>query len=174
MDPTVGQRNRAQQRQWYGEPVGDTVARLTKALSLTQGQLAAAAGLSPAMLSQLASGTRGKIANPAVLTRLQALVSLADDPETASLPRAELARRISAVAAQDAVGSGALTSGTDTANRGAQGVQAVLRAVASATELERAAALLETQTPALAEVLRVYGLGRASDAREHFTRVTAR
>ncbi len=173
MDPATTRRNRVQQEQWYGESIGDTVARLTAALGLTQGQLAAAAGLSPAMLSQLSSGARAKIANPAVLARMQALVALADDPAMTSLPRAELAGRVAAVAAQGSAGTGALTSTSSAGGRGAEAVQAVLRAVASATEVEGAAALLDAVTPALAEVLRVYGLGRTSEAREHFTRVTA-
>lgn len=173
MDAARTQRNRTQQQQWYGEPISDTVARLTERLGLTQGQLAGAAGLSPAMLSQLSSGARAKIANPAVLARMQALVALADDPATAILRPTELAAQISAVAAHDTRASTAFTASPAGAGRGAEAVQAVLRAVASAAEVESAASLLDVGTPALAEVLRVYGLGRASEARHHFDRVVS-
>ena len=162
-------RNVEQQVLWYGEAVGDTVRRLTTALGLTQGQLAAVVGLSAPMLSQLASGQRAKIANPAVLQRLQALGELAASP---GLGREELAARIEAVRGSEA--TGVLTTGTAPApGRGADAVQALLRAVASADEVARAADLLQAEAPALAEVLRVYGLGRTAEARTHFAAATA-
>lgn len=65
--------NRHRQRELYGAPLGDRVRRLTAALGVTQARLAHALGLSPAMLSQLASGRRVKIGDPAVLARLQLL-----------------------------------------------------------------------------------------------------
>lgn len=164
---TAPERNRQQQSAWYGEPVGETVRRLTGALDLTQAQLAALVGMSAPMLSQLATGQRAKIANPTVLIRLQALSELAADPGLAELSRAELSRRVEAVRELDA--SGVLTStGTGPAGRGADAVQALLRAVASAGEVERAAQLLTVELPALAEVLRVYGLGRTAEARRHY------
>lgn len=163
-------RNVAQQAQWYGEPIGDTVRRLTAVLGLTQGQLAGAIGLSAPMLSQLASGQRAKIGNPAVLSRLQALVALADDAELPELSRAELTRRIELVTAQDT--TGVVPTTTNSSGRGAEAVQTLLRAVASAAEVERAAALLHAEHPALAELLRVYGLGRTAQAREHYAAVT--
>ena len=55
------QRNVAQQREWYGEPLGDRVRRLVVAFDVSQAQLAEVLGLSPPMLSQLMSGRRGKI-----------------------------------------------------------------------------------------------------------------
>ena len=166
MDEAAVDRNRAQQAAWYGEPVGDTVRRLVTALGLTQGQLAAAVGLSAPMLSQLASGQRAKIANPSVLARLQALSELADDPGLPELSRAELARRTQAV--RELEPTGVLSTTTAGTGSGAAAVQALLRAVASAAEVERAAALLEAEHPALAEVLRVYGLGRTAEARAHW------
>ena len=172
MDVQAVERNRAQQAQWYGEPVGDTVRRVTAALELTQGQLAGLVGLSAPMLSQLASGQRAKIANPSVLARLQALTALADDPALPLLPRAEVVRRTEAVRSLDATGLMATGTGTGTAAAGgAEAVQALLRAVASADEVASAAALLEPGHPALAEALRVYGLGRTAEARRHWAAV---
>ena len=51
-------RNLAQQREWYGEPLGDRVRRLVVAFDVSQAQLADVLGLSPPMLSQLMSGRR--------------------------------------------------------------------------------------------------------------------
>lgn len=166
MDESAIARNLDQQRQWYGEAVGDMVRRLTAALGLTQGQLAKVIGLSAPMLSQLASGQRAKIANPSVLARLQALAELSESPELDQLSREELARRIEDVGEQ--ASTGLLTSSRTTGGREAEAVQGLLRAVASALEVQAAADLLEPEHPALAQVLRVYGLGRTSEAREHY------
>src|SRR6185437_3341216 len=59
--------NRHRQRELYGCLLGDRVRRLTTVLGITQARLARALGLSPAMLSQLASARRVKIGDPAVL-----------------------------------------------------------------------------------------------------------
>src|SRR3954469_20746063 len=66
-------RNRGRQRELYGAPLGDRLRRLTGELGITQGRLAQTLGLSPAMLSQLASARRVKIGDPAVLARLRLL-----------------------------------------------------------------------------------------------------
>ena len=65
--------NRDRQRELYGAPLGERVRRLTGLLRISQARLARALGLSPAMLSQLASGRRVKIGDPAVLARLLVL-----------------------------------------------------------------------------------------------------
>jgi transcriptional regulator with XRE-family HTH domain len=65
--------NRARQRELYGAPLGDRVRRFTGLLRISQARLARALGLSPAMLSQLASGRRVKIGDPAVLARMLVL-----------------------------------------------------------------------------------------------------
>jgi transcriptional regulator with XRE-family HTH domain len=62
--------NRERQRELYGAPLGDRVRRLTTGLGISQARLARALGVSPAMLSQLVSGRRVKIGDPAVLARL--------------------------------------------------------------------------------------------------------
>ncbi|WP_224403173.1 helix-turn-helix domain-containing protein [Pseudonocardia sp. ICBG1034] len=66
-------RNRDRQSAIYGEPLDERIRRLTTGLGITQARLAAAIGLSPAMLSQLAGGRRVKIGDPAVLGRMTAL-----------------------------------------------------------------------------------------------------
>jgi hypothetical protein len=50
-------------------------------------------------------------------------------------------------------------------------VQALLREVASAAEIEAAAALIGDRFPDLAELLRVYGNGRTSEAEAHYARI---
>jgi DNA-binding transcriptional regulator YiaG len=65
--------NLERQRALYGAPLGERIGRLTTALGISQGRLARTLGLSPAMVSQLASGRRCKIADPDVLARLQLL-----------------------------------------------------------------------------------------------------
>lgn len=116
------------------------------------------------MLSQLATGQRAKIGNPAVLSRLQQVAQIADDPTLDQLPRAEAESRLAQVRAVSTAGT---ITGSSTGN-GAPAVQAVLRALASAAEIEDAAHRLERTHPALAEFLRVYGTGRTAQAREHF------
>jgi transcriptional regulator with XRE-family HTH domain len=65
--------NRERQRELYGVVLGDLVRSLTGALHISQARLAQALGISPAMLSQLASARRVKIGDPAVLARLRLL-----------------------------------------------------------------------------------------------------
>jgi hypothetical protein len=65
--------NRERQREMYGVALGDLVRSLTGALHVSQARLARALGVSPAMLSQLASARRVKIGDPAVLARLRLL-----------------------------------------------------------------------------------------------------
>lgn len=66
----VIQRNIEWQRQWYGEPLGDRLRRLVVAFDVSQAFLADVLGISAPMLSQVMSGRRAKIGNPAVLARL--------------------------------------------------------------------------------------------------------
>ena len=67
----------AAQTDMYGEPLGQRVGRLLAAYGVSQARLAAVLGLSPPMLSQLMSGQRAKISNPAVFGRLVRLEELA-------------------------------------------------------------------------------------------------
>ncbi|MGH3426772.1 MAG: hypothetical protein ACRDQZ_04280, partial [Mycobacteriales bacterium] len=77
-------RNVALQREWYGEPLGDRVRRLVVAFAVSKAQLAEVLGLSAPMLSQLMSGRRAKIGNPAVLVRMVMLERRVLTPEVAS------------------------------------------------------------------------------------------
>lgn len=140
--------NLAQQRALYGEPLRDLADRVMGALGLTQGRLAEALGLSAPMLSQLLSGRRVKIGNPAVVQRLQSLLDLAD--EAPGLTTDELAARMTA--ARDVQG----TFTTGRVVRDDQHAAAVgeLQASASRAELDDAAALLEGRHPRLAALLR--------------------
>lgn len=140
--------NLARQRELYGEPLRDLADRVMVGLGLTQGRLAETLGLSAPMLSQLLSGRRVKIGNPAVVQRLQALLALTE--EAPRLTRDEVAARV--VAAHD-------VQGTFTTGRVAKGDQravavAALRSSVSAAELAEAAALLDARQPGLAALLR--------------------
>lgn len=155
----------AQQRELYGEPVGDLVRRACAALTLSQQQLARTLGLSPAMLSQLVTGHRIKMGNPLTLARLQAVLSLAD--EAPGLTRRSLEARLQEIARSH----GNLSTSQPRAVSGPEGaevVRRVLHAVASGHELEQAARLIEPGSPRLAEMLRVYGTDPAQKAIEHY------
>lgn len=97
-----------QQRTLYGAPLSDLVAEVTAALGLTQGRLAEVLGLSAPMLSQLLSGQRVKIGNPAVVHRLQSVLTLSGQAERFS--PTEVAERLAEIRTEQAT----LTGGHDT------------------------------------------------------------
>ena len=149
--------NRSRQRELYGRPLGDRVRRLTAVLGITQARLARTLGVSPAMLSQLASARRVKIGDPAVLARLQLL-----DQRCAAVPPRgpvavdalleEVARsRHHWTAADPSPAGPRVPSGPATGRAGA--VDA-LRSVAPPARLAAAAATLAPTFPELADVLR--------------------
>lgn len=74
----------------YGEPWADRFTRIRTAYGLSQGTLAATVGLSAPMVSQLASGQRVKISNPAVLARIVFLEEHLTDPGVAGGDRARI------------------------------------------------------------------------------------
>lgn len=154
----------AQQRQLYGEPLGEIIRRVGSALGLSQAGVARVIGMSPAMLSQLASGHRTKIGNPLVLARFQQLAELAAGPVPAE---PELRRRLDAIAA----GSSPVTATRPRAVAGPDVVRRLLRAVASGRELEAAATAVADVAPGVAEVLRAYGTGSVEDAAAHYRSV---
>jgi hypothetical protein len=155
-------RNRGRQRELYGAPLGDRLRRLTGELGITQGRLAQTLGLSPAMLSQLASARRVKIGDPAVLARLQLL----DRRCAAGPPRGRVAvdALLAEVAGAQLQWTGADGPGgaSEIARRPATGAHSVagstpadaLRAVAPPARLAAAAAALAPAFPELARVLR--------------------
>jgi len=168
------QEARELQRGWYGEPLGDLFRRVIADLGLNQARLAGVLGLSAPMLSQLMSGQRAKIGNPAVVQRVQALQELAFEVAEGKTGGREAAARMDQI--RDSAGTSVL--GTTHSSSGAaeaapprqvvRGIQTVLRAMASASEIERAAYDLAPGYPHLAEFLRVYGAGRTSDALAHY------
>lgn len=179
-------RNRALQTEWYGEPLGDRVRPLLGRLGMSQSGLAGVLGLSAPMLSQLMSGQRAKISNPAVLHRLMAVEELVAGPGFGALSAAGVQARLEEIGAESAATTtgmrGAVSGRVPVGPAGPEGaaergaaeavrlVQALLREVASAAEIEAAAGLIADRSPDLAEVLRVYGTGRTGEAEEHFAR----
>lgn len=165
------ERNLQAQQSAYGEPLAQVFRRLMDAFDLTQAGLARQLGMSPPMLSQLISAHRVKIGNPAVLHRLQSLEELAEDVRRSRVQAEEVAARLAEI--QAATGRWTRTEaherGTDD-EVVVEGVRNLLRAVASGQELKAAAAALDQAHPALAELLRVYGLAPDGAARDHFAR----
>lgn len=101
-----------QQRALYGAPLSELGATVRTGLGLTQGKLAEALGLSAPMLSQLMSGQRVKIGNPAVVHRLQRLLDLAR--EGAALSPDEIQGRIAAISEEQSTLTGAAIDDTQT------------------------------------------------------------
>jgi transcriptional regulator with XRE-family HTH domain len=180
IDDDPVRRNRARQTEWYGESLNDRFRRLLNRLQLSQAGLADVLGLSAPMLSQLMSGHRAKISNPAVLARLLAVEEIAADQQAASWTDRDLHDRLTQVRAQAPTTSSAfrITPAGGGEPQPAKaldpvaGMQALLRSVASAAEIEGAAQLIERTYPDLATLLRIYGNGRTADARAHYASVT--
>ncbi|MER5736194.1 MULTISPECIES: DNA-binding protein [unclassified Streptomyces] len=168
-------RARELQRSWYGEPLGALFRRLIDDLGLNQARLAAVLGLSAPMLSQLMSGQRAKIGNPAVVQRVQALQELAVQVADGSVSAAEATDRMDEI--KKSQGGSVLTgtngqatsgSGAPTVRRVVREIQSLLRSVAAAGDIIDAADSLAPAHPELAEFLRVYGAGRTADAVAHY------
>lgn len=136
-----------QQRALYGEPLGELVGRLRETFGLTQARFAGVLGLSAPMLSQLSSGQRVKIGNPAVVRRLEALVELADRAQ--DLPGEEVAARIEHIAQDTTTLASTRRSPVE-----ASEVREALRRLAAPEALRAAAHAVEQNAPRLAEVLR--------------------
>lgn len=168
-------RARELQRSWYGEPLGALFRRLIDDLGLNQARLAAVLGLSAPMLSQLMSGQRAKIGNPAVVQRVQLLQDLSGQVADGSVSAAEATARMDEIKKSQGgsvlsttgqtVGTG---SGAPTVRRVVREIQSLLRSVAAASDIIEAAGTLAPEHPELAEFLRVYGAGRTSDAIAHY------
>ena len=144
-------RNVALQREWYGEPLGDRVRRLVVAFDVSQAQLAEVLGLSAPMLSQLMSGRRAKIGNPAVLARMVMLERRVLTPEVASGDPAAIRTAL------EQVRDSRPTVSRDTLpveKHGDEVLLPALRALAPPAELAAAARLLREGFPLLAGLLR--------------------
>lgn len=161
-------RNRATQADLYGEPLDVLLGRLMTALGLTQARLAKVLGLSAPMLSQLIGGHRIKIGNPAAVQRLQGLSELAQELAADAVTREEVEEQLTAISAQTGAFTHTVGTGKVPAPAGVRAIQRMLRAVASAEEVLAAADQLSGTQPAIAEFLRVYGVGRTAEAVEHY------
>ncbi|KIZ19407.1 helix-turn-helix domain-containing protein [Streptomyces natalensis] len=167
-------RARELQRSWYGEPLGALFRRLIEDLGLNQARLAAVLGLSAPMLSQLMSGQRAKIGNPAVVQRVQALQELAGQVADGSVSAAEATNRMEEI--KKTAGGSVLnnttqqtsSTGATTVRRVVREIQSLLRSVSDAGDIIDAANSLAATHPELAEFLRVYGAGRTADAVAHY------
>lgn len=170
----TSERARELQRSWYGEPLGVLFRRLIDDLGLNQARLAAVLGISAPMLSQLMSGQRAKIGNPAVVQRVQALQELAAEVANGGVSAAEAAERMESVrkTAGGAVLGGTThtqsSTGATTVRRVVREIQSLLRSVSAAGDIIDAADTLAPTHPELAEFLRVYGAGRTADAVAHY------
>ncbi len=83
----------------YGLTWADRLHRLMASYRLTQARLAAVIGLSAPMVSQLISGQRVKISNPAVYARVVRLEELAGSPGVLAGDPAEIDRVLADVTA---------------------------------------------------------------------------
>ncbi|GAA1586406.1 DNA-binding protein [Kribbella sancticallisti] len=171
MDQT--ESNLRQQTELYGEPLGVLMRRIGGTLGLTQARLAEAIGLSAPMLSQLMSGQRVKIGNPAVVSRLHSLDELAGRVAEGALDETEITAALDQIRGS----TGAFTKSVPTASVArpaartvVREIQDLFRAVASADEVQRAAGLIGAESPGLAELLLAYGAGRTDDAVAHYER----
>jgi predicted XRE-type DNA-binding protein len=154
-DRTIVQRNLALQREWYGEPLGDRVRRLVVAFDVSQANLAEVLGISAPMLSQVMSGRRAKIGNPAVLARLIMLERKVLVPDVAAGKREALQRALDEVrASKPSVTRDSLP--VDVGRNDRVAITA-LRRVAEAADLTAAADLLDGKYPDLADLLRRAG-----------------
>lgn len=128
--------NRRTQTELYGAPVAELVGTVRAATGLTQTALAKVLGLSAPMLSQLVSGQRIKISNPAAVARLEALLDLAQRED---LPAAERDGEIARIASEQRT----LTSQRRAAGPERHELVAALASSASAEELARVAGAAE-------------------------------
>ena len=168
-------RARELQSNWYGEPLGTLFRRLIDDLGLNQARLASVLGLSAPMLSQLMSGQRAKIGNPAVVQRVKALQELSLQVRDGTISAAEATQRMDEI--RRTAGGNVLSttvhhqsssSGATPVKRVVREIQSLLRSVADAQEILDASAILAESHPEIAEFLRVYGAGRTAQAVQHY------
>ncbi|RKQ33674.1 DNA-binding protein [Kocuria tytonis] len=141
-DEPVSSENINQQIRLYGQPLSERFGAVVGAYGITQRRLAQVLGLSAPMLSQLISGRRIKIGNPAVYERLVML----EDSAGASDPEAVLSR---VEASQPVLSTSQIRTGI---TKDTDAVSA-LASVVPVGELERALVMLGDSTPVLSKVL---------------------
>ena len=137
-----------EQTRLYGEPLAGIFGRVLTAFAIPQSRLAEVIGLSAPMLSQLASGRRVKISNPAVYGRLLRLDELTRHPD---IVRGDATAR-SAGLAEVAASQPALTTRNAGIDVDLDALAASLAGLASASVLAELAA--GCTAPRLADVLR--------------------
>lgn len=159
----IGRRialNRHRQAELYGDTLAMRVRHLVELLGITQARLARTLGMSPAMLSQLVSGRRIKIGDPAVLARFQMIdhrcAGFADRPTADVVDRllVEVARARWRWLGADLAGPGPAAGGPMPRVRRPACPSDALRRVCPPAQLAAAAAVLGAGFPELAEVLR--------------------
>lgn len=161
----------ASQQEWFGRPLSDLFGTICDLCGLTQAQLGDRLGISAPMVSQLMTGRREKPGNPLVQERVIALSQALDQYEAGTLDPDGLRQVIDAM---NTVAAGPARSAVAQRTAGgtdpmayAQFLRNLLSTVASADEIMGAASLLTKKYPELAELLRVYGTGRTSEAIDH-------
>ena len=153
MDPVETARSAASARQTeiYGESWAVRLHRLMAAYRLSQARLAGVIGLSAPMLSQLISGQRVKISNPAVYGRIVGLEEALADPEFASWGPQEIADLLDRTAASQPVLSTRVTAAPPDPD--GPGLVDALAALAPPGPLTAAADAVRGSAPALAAAL---------------------
>lgn len=141
-DMSVSSENIAQQIKLYGQPLSERFGNVVAAYNITQRRLAEVLGLSAPMLSQLNSGRRIKIGNPAVYERLVML-----EHGVGAEDREAVLRRVAA--AQPVLSTTQIRSGMNAETDAVSG----LASVVPLGELERALTELGEHTPTLSKVL---------------------
>lgn len=137
-----------EQTRLYGEPLVAIFRRITTVFAIPQSRLAEVIGLSAPMLSQLASGRRVKISNPAVYGRLLRLDDLTRHPD---ILRGDAAARTAGLA-EVAASQPALTTRAAGGADDLETLAGALARLASPPVLADLAAVCPE--PRLAEVLR--------------------
>ncbi len=154
--------NRVAQREIYGEPLRDIVDRCRAVLGLSQARVATVLGMSAPMLSQVMTGHRIKIGNPAAAQRLRVLVEVSDHVAAGRLDVETALEQVRAAGSAGEVLTG--TSRRTSRLEAAELVQASFRRRVGATDVLAAARAIEDRWPEIADLLRAYGAGRVDDA----------
>lgn len=162
--------NRRQQVKLYGEPLADILGSIGSSLGLTQAETAELLGLSAPMLSHLISGRRVKIGSPVAGARLQQLQALSAEVAAIEVSPEDVAARLQAIRTSGPATGGATVTARTPSLRASTGrdVQQLFRVVSGAVEWLEVADLAAEKFPEIAEVLRIYGAGRADAADAHW------